>query len=45
LGIAALVSTGQPEVLERLPNEIFNLWTDIFAEQKEAQANKGHGEG
>ena len=35
MGIAALVSSGRPEVLERLPNEIFNLWLDVLAEVKE----------
>ncbi|KAL0949404.1 hypothetical protein HGRIS_009466 [Hohenbuehelia grisea] len=37
LGIAVLVSTGRPEVLERLPGEIFNLWLDVFGEIKEAR--------
>ena len=37
MGIASLVSTGRPEVLERLPVEIFNLWIDVFCEIKEAQ--------
>lgn len=37
LGIAALVATGRPEVLARLPTEIFNLWLDVFGEIKEAQ--------
>ncbi|KAJ3517980.1 hypothetical protein NLJ89_g157 [Agrocybe chaxingu] len=37
MGTAALVSTGRPEVLERLPGEIFNLWLDVFGELKEAQ--------
>ncbi|TFK55905.1 ARM repeat-containing protein [Heliocybe sulcata] len=42
MGIANLVATGRPEVLERLPNEIFNLWLDVFGEIKEAeeQANE-----
>lgn len=38
LGIASLVSTGRPEVLDRLPNEIFNLWTDVFFEVKESKS-------
>lgn len=38
LGIASLVSTGRPEVLDRLPNEIFNLWTDVFFEVKESRS-------
>ncbi|KZT19271.1 ARM repeat-containing protein [Neolentinus lepideus HHB14362 ss-1] len=37
MGIANLISTGRPEVLERLPDEIFNLWLDVFGEIKEAQ--------
>lgn len=36
MGIAALVSTGRNEVLDRLPNEIFNLWTDVLYELKES---------
>jgi hypothetical protein len=40
LGIAALVSTGRPEILDRLPTEIFNMWIDVFAELKEAQRLK-----
>jgi hypothetical protein len=37
LGVASLVSTGRPEVLDRLPTEIFNLWTDVFFEVKESR--------
>ncbi|KAG5648935.1 hypothetical protein DXG03_000284 [Asterophora parasitica] len=37
MGIASLASTGRPEVLHRLPVEIFNLWIDVFYEIKEAQ--------
>ncbi|KAJ7590824.1 armadillo-type protein [Mycena floridula] len=37
MGMAALVSTGRPEVLERLSGEIFNMWMDVFGEIKEAQ--------
>lgn len=37
MGIASLVSTGRPEVLQRLPIEIFNLWIDVFYEIKEAR--------
>jgi len=37
IGIALLVSTGKPEVLERLPTEVFNLWLDVFGEIKELQ--------
>jgi len=36
MGIASLVSTGRPEVLQRLPIEIFNLWVDVFCEIREA---------
>ncbi|PPQ99043.1 hypothetical protein CVT24_003603 [Panaeolus cyanescens] len=38
MGAAALVSTGRPEILSRLPTETFNLWLDVFGEIKEAQA-------
>ncbi|KAJ6539488.1 armadillo-type protein [Mycena capillaripes] len=37
MGIAALVSTARPDVLERLPGDIFNIWTDVLLELKEAQ--------
>ncbi|KAF8746019.1 hypothetical protein AX14_004306 [Amanita brunnescens Koide BX004] len=40
MGIASLVSTGRPEVLERLPTEIFNLWLDVFGEIKELQLSR-----
>jgi hypothetical protein len=40
MGLAALVSTGRPEVLERLPTEVFDLWTDVFAELKEVLRQK-----
>ncbi|KAI0307271.1 ARM repeat-containing protein [Multifurca ochricompacta] len=40
MGLAALVSTGRPEVLSRLPGEVFDLWTDVFAELKEVQRQK-----
>ena len=36
MGIACLVTTGRPEVLDRLKGEIFNLWLDVFGEMKEA---------
>lgn len=36
MGIASWVSTGRPEVLDRLYSEIFNLWLDVFGELKEA---------
>ena len=38
MGIANLVATGRPEVLERLTSEIFNLWLDVFGEIKEVLA-------
>ncbi|KIK67986.1 hypothetical protein GYMLUDRAFT_36796 [Collybiopsis luxurians FD-317 M1] len=37
MGTAALVATGQPEILARLHSELFNLWMDVFGEIKEAQ--------
>jgi len=40
MGLAVLVSTGRSEVLERLHSEIFDLWTDVFAELKEVQRQK-----
>lgn len=36
MGIASLVATGRHEVLERIPNEIFNLWTDVLFEVRES---------
>lgn len=39
MGIANLVATGRPEVLDRLSTEICNLWIDVFGEIKEAQEN------
>ncbi|KAJ7498772.1 armadillo-type protein [Mycena latifolia] len=41
MGIAALVSTARPDVLERLPGDIFNIWTDVLLELKEAQLAAG----
>ncbi|KAK0230961.1 armadillo-type protein [Armillaria fumosa] len=35
MGMAALVSTGKHEALERLPTEIFNLWSEVFLDLKE----------
>ncbi|KAH9062811.1 ARM repeat-containing protein [Lactarius vividus] len=40
MGLASLISTGRPEVLERLATEVFDLWTDVFAELKEVQRQK-----
>lgn len=37
MGMAALVSTAQPDALERIPGDIFNMWTDVLLELKEAQ--------
>ncbi|KAF7301791.1 Importin N-terminal domain-containing protein [Mycena indigotica] len=36
MGMAALVSTARPDVLERLHGDIFNMWTDVLLELKEA---------
>ncbi|KAI0796611.1 ARM repeat-containing protein [Abortiporus biennis] len=36
MGIASLVSTGRPDVLDRLSTEICNMWLDVFGEIKEA---------
>lgn len=36
MAYASLVSTGRPEVLKRLPSEVFNLWMDVFGEIQEA---------
>lgn len=44
MGIANLVATGRPEVLERLTGEIFNLWLDVFGEIKEALAELSEDE-
>nr|GAT59975.1 predicted protein [Mycena chlorophos] len=37
MGIAALVSTARPDALGRLHGDIFNMWTDVLLELKEAQ--------
>ncbi|KAF7332027.1 Importin N-terminal domain-containing protein [Mycena kentingensis (nom. inval.)] len=37
MGMAALVSTAKPDVLNRIPGDIFNMWTDVLSELKEAQ--------
>ncbi|KAF9226602.1 ARM repeat-containing protein [Gyrodon lividus] len=44
LGIASLVSTGRHEVLERVPHEIFNLWTDVLYEVRESRKHTEDGE-
>ncbi|KAI0776057.1 ARM repeat-containing protein [Trametes elegans] len=41
MGIASLVATGHPDVLDRLATEIFNLWIDVFGEIKEQQQQNG----
>ena len=38
MGIACLVASGRPEVLDRLKGEVFNMWLDVFGEMKEAIA-------
>lgn len=43
MGMACLVSTGRPEVLERFGGEISNLWLDVFGEMKEALAEISEG--
>ncbi|KAF7964633.1 hypothetical protein HWV62_4752, partial [Athelia sp. TMB] len=35
MAIASFVSTGHPQVLQRLSTEIFNLWMDVFCEIQE----------
>ncbi|KAI0832484.1 ARM repeat-containing protein [Trametes gibbosa] len=45
MGIANLVSTGRPEVLDRLSTEICNLWIDVFGEIKEAQESANNDPG
>jgi hypothetical protein len=32
MGIAALAGTGRLEVLQRFPEEIIELWADVFAD-------------
>lgn len=44
MGIASLVATGRPEVLERLSTEICNLWLDVFGEIREAQEKASEDE-
>ncbi|KAJ7068412.1 armadillo-type protein [Mycena amicta] len=39
MGMAALVSTARPDVLNRIPGDIFNMWTDVLLELKEAQTS------
>jgi hypothetical protein len=35
MGIAALAATGHPQVLERFPDLIVDMWTDVLCEIKE----------
>ncbi|KAG7449051.1 ARM repeat-containing protein [Guyanagaster necrorhizus] len=44
MGMAALVSTGRHEVLERLPTEIFNLWSEVFLDLKESKEQMASAE-
>ncbi|CAE6405310.1 unnamed protein product [Rhizoctonia solani] len=37
MGIAALVSTGRHEIMDRLSTEILNMWMDVHGELKESQ--------
>ncbi|CAE6384346.1 unnamed protein product [Rhizoctonia solani] len=37
MGIAALISTGRHEIMDRLSTEILNMWMDIHGELKESQ--------
>ncbi|KAG9040256.1 hypothetical protein FRB95_000185 [Tulasnella sp. JGI-2019a] len=34
--MACLATTGRPEIIKRLPNEIANIWLDVLGEVKEA---------
>ncbi|THH33687.1 hypothetical protein EUX98_g583 [Antrodiella citrinella] len=36
MGIARLAATGRPDVLDRLPTDLCNMWTDVFSEIREA---------
>lgn len=36
--MASLATTGRPEIIKRLPNEISNIWLDVLGEIKEALA-------
>lgn len=33
MGIASLAGTGRIEVLQRIPEEIVELWADVFADK------------
>ena len=44
MGLASLVATGRPEVLNRLPDEIANVWLDVFGEVKEQERLADEGE-
>lgn len=34
--MACLATTGRPEIVKRLPNEIANIWMDVLGEIREA---------
>lgn len=36
MGIAALAGTGRIEVLQRIPEEIVELWADVFSDRTDA---------
>lgn len=37
MAMASLGTTGHPEIVKRLPNEIANVWMDVLGEIKEAE--------
>ncbi|KAG8903449.1 hypothetical protein FRB99_003271 [Tulasnella sp. 403] len=39
MALASLATTGRPEIINRLPNEIVNVWLDVFGEIKEAESD------
>jgi len=45
LATAVLVSTGRPEILEKLSTDIFNMWLDVFGELKEADERRAEEAG
>lgn len=40
LATAVLVSTGRPEILEKLSTDIFNMWLDVFGELREVDERR-----
>jgi len=44
LATAVLVSTGRPEILEKLSTDIFNMWLDVFGELREADERREEAE-